>query len=69
MDSAIGIVSGYTGVVGTINYHESIVTKGLAQSDLVTYLDSIKKLKEALQQLEASKYKSSERITQDLVPL
>jgi hypothetical protein len=53
--------------VGTINYHESIVAKGLGQTDLDSYLLSIRSLKDALHQLESSKYKSSEKITQDLV--
>jgi hypothetical protein len=61
------LISAYTNIVGTINFHESVVAKGLASNALDTYLDSIKKLKDALRQLESSKYKSSERITQDLV--
>lgn len=67
LDTAISLISAYTNVVGAINYHEAIVIKGLAQSSLEGYLDSVKKLKDALHQLETSKYKSSERITQDLV--
>ncbi|KAJ3344835.1 exocyst complex component exo70 [Kappamyces sp. JEL0680] len=67
LETAISLISSYTNIVGTINFHEAIVAKGLSGNPLETYLDSIKKLKNALRQLETSKYKSSERITQDLV--
>ncbi|KAJ3325189.1 Exocyst complex component 7 [Boothiomyces sp. JEL0866] len=66
LDTAIALVSSYTNVVGTINYHENVLSKGLAQTTLESYLDSVTNLKDALHKLEASKYKSSERITQDL---
>ncbi|KAJ3262243.1 Exocyst complex component 7 [Boothiomyces macroporosus] len=66
LDTAIALVSSYTNVVGTINYHENVLAKGLAQTTLESYLESVTNLKDALHKLEASKYKSSERITQDL---
>ena len=67
LETAIGLVTEYTNVVGAINYHETVVSKGVSSTTLELYLASVKKLKDALHQLEASKYKSSERITQDLV--
>jgi exocyst complex protein 7 len=67
LETAIGLVTEYTTVVGAINYHETVVSKGVGSTTLDLYLVSVKKLKDALHQLEASKYKSSERITQDLV--
>ena len=64
--TALSLITEYTNVVGAINWHETVISKAVTNSTLDTFLDSIAKLKEALQLLEASKYKSSERITQDL---
>ena len=64
--TALGLITEYTNVVGAINWHETVISKAVTNSTLDTFLDSIAKLKEALQLLEDSKYKSSERITQDL---
>ncbi|KAJ8323269.1 exocyst complex component exo70 [Batrachochytrium dendrobatidis] len=66
IDSALAQIEGFTSTLSVIKQHEAIVTKGPQGIPLAVYLESISKLKESLQNLETTKYKSSERKIQAL---
>ncbi|KAH6561404.1 hypothetical protein BASA62_009841 [Batrachochytrium salamandrivorans] len=66
IDTALAQIENFTCTFSVIKQHEAIVTKGPQGISFSVYLESISKLKESLQSLETTKYKSSERKIQAL---
>ncbi|KAL2915192.1 exocyst complex component exo70 [Polyrhizophydium stewartii] len=66
IDIGLAQIENFTGTFAVIKQHEAIVAKGPQGVELAAYLASIGRLKESLRNLEATKYKSSERKIQAL---
>ncbi|KAI8915550.1 Cullin repeat-like-containing domain protein [Gorgonomyces haynaldii] len=66
LNQAIDMISGYTVLCNDVTTHELNVSKGPGEVSIDVYIDSINHLRQALQSLESTRYKSAEKIIQDL---